>query len=94
MPIDIKKYPAIELAKRCGQAGGGLPAVYNAANEVAVSAFLAEKIKFPAIIQTVARVVDALSSNAPTTIRDIADVSAIEQSARIKADEFIKGISA
>jgi 1-deoxy-D-xylulose-5-phosphate reductoisomerase len=61
---------------------------------VAVSAFLAEKIKFPAIIQTVARVVDALSSNAPTTIRDIADVSAIEQSARIKADEFIKGISA
>jgi 1-deoxy-D-xylulose-5-phosphate reductoisomerase len=94
MPIDVKKYPAIELAKRCGQAGGGLPAVYNAANEVAVSAFLAEKIKFPAIIQTVARVVDALSSNAPITIRDIADVSAIEQSARIKADEFIKGISA
>lgn len=94
MPIDNNNYPAIELAKRCGQAGGGLPAVYNAANEVAVSAFLAEKIKFPAIIQTVARVVDALSSNAPTTIRDIADVSAIEQSARIKADEFIKGISA
>ena len=94
MPIDPIKYPAIELAKGCGQAGGGLPAVYNAANEVAVSAFLAEKIKFPAIIQTVARVVDALSSNTPTTIRDIADVSAIEQSARIKADEFIKGISA
>jgi 1-deoxy-D-xylulose-5-phosphate reductoisomerase len=93
-PIDNKKYPAIELAKNCGKSGGGLPAVYNAANEVAVTAFVAGEIKFPAIIQTVERVVAALSGSAPITIRDIADVSAIEQTARMKATEFIKGIRA
>jgi len=92
-PIDNNKYPAIDLARRCGQLGGGLPAVYNAANEVAVAAFLAQQIKFTAIIEIVSKVVNAFSGNAPTTIRDIADVSEIEQSARMKADELIKEIA-
>jgi len=92
-PIDNEKYPAIELAKRCGELGGGLPAVYNAANEVAVAAFLAQRIKFTAIIELVEQVVQSFGSNAPTTIRDISDVSAIEQSARMKAEELIKEIA-
>ena len=92
-PIDNEKYPAVELAKRCGELGGGLPAVYNAANEVAVAAFLAQRIKFTAIIELVERVVQAFGSNTPTTIRDILDVSAIEQSARMKAEELIKEIA-
>lgn len=92
-PIDNEKYPAVELAKRCGELGGGLPAVYNAANEVAVAAFLAQQIKFTAIIELVERVVQSFGSNTPTTIRDISDVSAIEQSARMKAEELIKEIA-
>ena len=92
-PIDNKKYPAVELAKNCGRSGGGLPAIYNAANEVAVAAFLASQIKFTAIIEVVERVVNAFISNTATTIRDISDVSGIEQSARIKASEFIKEIA-
>jgi 1-deoxy-D-xylulose-5-phosphate reductoisomerase len=92
-PIDNEKYPAVELAKRCGELGGGLPAVYNAANEVAVAAFLAQRIKFTAIIELVERVVQSFGSNTPTTIRDISDVSAIEQSARMKAEELIKEIA-
>ncbi|MEI6307551.1 MAG: 1-deoxy-D-xylulose-5-phosphate reductoisomerase [Actinomycetes bacterium] len=92
-PIDNNKYPAIDLARRCGELGGGLPAVYNAANEVAVAAFLAQQIKFTAIIEIVSKVVNAFNGNAPTTIRDIADVSEIEQSARMKADELIKEIA-
>ncbi len=92
-PIDNEKYPAIELAKRCGQVGAGLPAVYNAANEVAVAAFLAGQIKFTAIIDTVESVVQSFGSNTTTTIRDISDVSAIEQSARSKAAELIKEIA-
>jgi 1-deoxy-D-xylulose-5-phosphate reductoisomerase len=92
-PIDNEKYPAIELAKRCGQVGAGLPAVYNAANEVAVAAFLAGQIKFTAIIDTVESVVQSFGSNTTTTIRDISDVSAIEQSARSKATELIKEIA-
>ena len=93
LPIDNEKYPAIELAKRCGQLGSGLPAVYNAANEVAVTAFLAGQIKFTAIIDIVEAVVQSFGSNTPTTIRDISDVSGIEKSARIKADELIKELA-
>ena len=92
-PIDNEKYPAIELAKRCGQVGAGLPAVYNAANEVAVAAFLAGQIKFTAIIDTVESVVQSFGSNTATTSRDISDVSGIEQSARSKATELIKEIA-
>ena len=92
-PIDNEKYPAIELAKRCGQVGAGLPAVYNAANEVAVAAFLAGQIKFTAIIDTVESVVQSFGGNTTTTVRDISDVSAIEQSARSKATELIKEIA-
>ena len=92
-PIDNEKYPAIELARRCGELGGGLPAVYNAANEVAVAAFLAQRIKFTAIIELVEQVVQSFGSNTPTTIRDISDVSGIEQSARSKAEELIKEIA-
>ena len=93
LPIDNDKYPAIELAKRCGQLGSGLPAVYNAANEVAVAAFLAGQIKFTAIIDIVEAVVQSFGSNTPTTIRDISDVSGVEQSARSKAGELVKEIS-
>ena len=92
-PIDNEKYPAIELARRCGELGGGLPAVYNAANEVAVAAFLAQRIKFTAIIELVEQVVQSFGSNRSTTIRDISDVSGIEQSARSKAEELIKEIA-
>ena len=92
-PIDNERYPAIELAKRCGQLGSGLPAVYNAANEVAVAAFLAAQIKFTDIIDIVESVVQSFGSNTPTTIRDISDVSGIEQSARSKAAELVKEIA-
>jgi 1-deoxy-D-xylulose-5-phosphate reductoisomerase len=51
-------FPALHLARRAGETGGTLPAVLNAANEAAVSAFLAGTISFPRIWQTVATVMD------------------------------------
>jgi 1-deoxy-D-xylulose-5-phosphate reductoisomerase len=51
-------FPALNLARRAGETGGTLPAVLNAANEIAVSAFLDRKISFPRIWQTVATVMD------------------------------------
>jgi 1-deoxy-D-xylulose-5-phosphate reductoisomerase len=51
-------FPALNLARRAGEAGGTLPAVMNAANEVAVAAFLNRQIRFPQIWQTVAQVMD------------------------------------
>jgi 1-deoxy-D-xylulose-5-phosphate reductoisomerase len=51
-------FPALDLARRAGETGGTLPAVLNAANEVAVEAFLDGRIPFPTIWETVARVMD------------------------------------
>ena len=56
---DIDRFPAIDLARRAGEIGGTLPAVLNAANEVAVDAFVNRKINFPQITETVRRVMDA-----------------------------------
>jgi 1-deoxy-D-xylulose-5-phosphate reductoisomerase len=56
---DLDRFPALELARRAGQVGGTLPAVLNAANEVAVEAFVQRKITFPEISGTVRKVMDA-----------------------------------
>ncbi len=56
---DVERFPAIELARRAGEVGGTLPAVLNAANEVAVEAFVNRKINFPQITEMVRRVMDA-----------------------------------
>jgi 1-deoxy-D-xylulose-5-phosphate reductoisomerase len=89
-PIDSVKFPAVDLARRCGSLGGGLPAIFNAANEVAVAAFLDSHIEYTAIIDTVDAVVQQLSPIAVSALRDLADVSAIEDDARRVAHEVIK----
>jgi 1-deoxy-D-xylulose-5-phosphate reductoisomerase len=58
---DIDRFPAVELARRAGEIGGTLPAVLNAANEMAVEAFVNRKINFPQITEAVRRVMDAHS---------------------------------
>jgi 1-deoxy-D-xylulose-5-phosphate reductoisomerase len=56
---DVERFPAIELARRAGEIGGTLPAVLNAANEVAVESFVNRKINFPQITEVVRRTMDA-----------------------------------
>ena len=56
---DVERFPAIQLARRAGEVGGTLPAVLNAANEIAVEAFVNRKINFPQITETVRRTMDA-----------------------------------
>jgi 1-deoxy-D-xylulose-5-phosphate reductoisomerase len=56
-PLDTIAFPAVTLAREAGIAGGTVPAVYNAANEVCVAAFLAGRLPFAGIIDTVAQVV-------------------------------------
>jgi 1-deoxy-D-xylulose-5-phosphate reductoisomerase len=55
---DLDRFPALNLARRAGEIGGTLPAVLNAANEIAVEAFCNRKISFPEITQTVQRTMD------------------------------------
>jgi 1-deoxy-D-xylulose-5-phosphate reductoisomerase len=56
---DAERFPALKLARRAGEVGGTLPAVLNAANEVAVEAFVNQKINFPQITEIVRRTMDA-----------------------------------
>ena len=81
-PIDTDRFPAVALARHCGAAGGALPAIFNAANEVAVDAFMRGKIKFVEIIPTVESIVATYEKGAIPTLRDLSDVSAIEEDAR------------
>jgi len=55
---DVERFPSLKLAYRAGELGGTMPAVLNAANEVAVEAFVNRRISFEQIPQTVARVMD------------------------------------
>ncbi|HVS01280.1 MAG TPA: 1-deoxy-D-xylulose-5-phosphate reductoisomerase [Thermoanaerobaculia bacterium] len=59
LPVDPRRFPALGLARHALAAGESAPAVLNAANEVAVEAFLAGAISFPAIAATVEAVLDA-----------------------------------
>jgi len=92
-PIDHAKFPAVDLARRCGTLGGGLPAIFNAANEVAVAAFLDSHIGYSEIIDIVDAVVQQLSPSSISPLRDLADVSAIEDDARLVALEKIKKVA-
>jgi 1-deoxy-D-xylulose-5-phosphate reductoisomerase len=55
---DPDRFPALELARRAGEVGGTLPAVLNAANEVAVEAFVNRQISFPDISAVVRRIME------------------------------------
>jgi 1-deoxy-D-xylulose-5-phosphate reductoisomerase len=55
---DPDRFPALALARRAGETGGTLPAVFNAANEVAVEAFVSRRINFPQISETVRRTLE------------------------------------
>ena len=57
-PLDERVFTAVTLARRAGAQGGTAPATLNAANEVCVAAFLAGRLAFAAIVDTVAQVVD------------------------------------
>jgi 1-deoxy-D-xylulose-5-phosphate reductoisomerase len=91
-PIDTQRFPAISLARSCGEAGGALPAIFNASNEVAVQAFIDGQITFTGIIDIVTSTVESLRGAAATKLRDIADVSAAEEDARRTARELLKKV--
>jgi 1-deoxy-D-xylulose-5-phosphate reductoisomerase len=88
--VDGETFPAIELAKAAGAVGGCVPAVFNAANEEAVAAFLDGRIPFRGIVDAVAAVVDESTAwqADPATVED---VLAAEEWARNRATELLSG---
>jgi len=89
LPIDGNKYPALSLARHAGELGGGVPAAFNAANEVAVDAFINEELGFINIVEVVAATLAKLAHYSTSKLRDIADVTAIEDDARTVARSLI-----
>ncbi|MDU0477953.1 1-deoxy-D-xylulose-5-phosphate reductoisomerase [Staphylococcus chromogenes] len=91
-PVDDLAFPAVTLARQSAQLRGTYPAVYNAANEEAAAAFLAGRIAFPHIVDTVAEVLGAADAFAGEP-RDVADVLATEAEARRRANAYVDRIA-
>ncbi len=73
---DYQCFPALQLAFTALRRGGVAPAVLNAANEVAVAAFLASRISFPQIAETVARTMDIIEQGSEESLEDILQADA------------------
>ncbi|PYL07869.1 MAG: 1-deoxy-D-xylulose-5-phosphate reductoisomerase [Verrucomicrobia bacterium] len=80
-------FPALSLARRAGETGGTLPAVMNAANEIAVAAFLDGQVRFPSIWQIVER---TMNEHASVAHADLEAILAADQWAREVATRIAK----
>ena len=79
---DAAKFPCLDLAFRALAGDAGLPIVLNAANELAVSAFLDRRITFPAIADLIRRAMDAYEEIGVKPVRELQDVRLIDAWAR------------
>ena len=86
-PLDDEAFPAVELARRVGLAGGIAPAVYNAANEVAVDAFCEGRLSFSGIVDVVTWCVDRRDEQPP-------DVGEFSVAAVLAADAWARTTAA
>ncbi len=85
-PVDLERYPCLRLAREALESGGGAPAVFNAANEVAVTRFLENRLPFVAIPEVIAHCLESLSP--PAHDVPLEELLATEESARTVASRF------
>jgi 1-deoxy-D-xylulose-5-phosphate reductoisomerase len=86
LPPDLEKFPLLRLAYECQEAGGAATCILNAADEVAVEAFLQGKIGFPAIAEVVRETLSRLPHPQPGTIGHILE---IDRASRARARELV-----
>ena len=90
-PVDRATFPLLDLAVRAGRLAGTAPATLNAANEEAVSAFLAGRLPFPGIAAVVSRVLD---EHRPPARLDLAAVLQAERWSRDRARTLVEDLIA
>jgi 1-deoxy-D-xylulose-5-phosphate reductoisomerase len=73
---DVERFPSLNLARRAGEVGGTLPAVLNAANEIAVEAYVNRKITFPQITEIVGRTMERHQLVSHPTLEQILEADA------------------
>ena len=83
---DLGAFPALSLAYEAARRGGTAPAVMNAADEVAVEAFLQERLSFPGIVDVIGSVMEGVASVPADSLQAVDDA---DSEARRKAKEFI-----
>jgi 1-deoxy-D-xylulose-5-phosphate reductoisomerase len=86
-PPDLETFPLLAHARRVGEQGGTYPCAFNAANEVAVAAFLDGRLPFLAIADVVA---DALAAADGSAARDLDELVAADEAARRHAEDALK----
>jgi 1-deoxy-D-xylulose-5-phosphate reductoisomerase len=86
---DSQRFPCLKLAYDVASAGGDAPTVLNAANEIAVQAFLERKILFTQIGQVVDNTLSQFSFSEPVTLEDVQDT---DKRARVISNEIIRQI--
>jgi 1-deoxy-D-xylulose-5-phosphate reductoisomerase len=85
----LQDFPALNLARQAGLTGGTLPAVFNAANEVAVDAFRSGNIRFPAIWETVAAV---MQTHQPILKPTLEQILTADSQARLAAQNYFEAV--
>jgi 1-deoxy-D-xylulose-5-phosphate reductoisomerase len=88
---DLIRFPALRLAREALQSGGGTPTILNAANEIAVDAFLQRRIGFLDIVATVDRVLQQLGTPSVTSLDDVMQLDAAGRQA---ASNFVGAVAA
>lgn len=83
---DLQRFPALALGMQAAKDGGYAPCVLNAANEVAVSAFLEERIRFTDIPRVISATLDQITCREPLSI---AMIQAVDRQARACAEELV-----
>ncbi len=86
-PPDFQKFPLLKLAYAAQEAGGSATVTLNAADEIAVEAFLAEKISFPAIAETIEETLNRVPSREPRSVQEVLE---IDRESREAARRLIK----
>ncbi|HET7274799.1 MAG TPA: 1-deoxy-D-xylulose-5-phosphate reductoisomerase [Longimicrobiaceae bacterium] len=86
-PVRAESFPAYSLGRAAGETGGTAPAVYNAANEVAVSAFLASRIGFCEIADAIGATLDRWSGGSVSSLQCVLDA---DRWARETAETYIR----
>ena len=87
---NYRRFPCLELAYQAMQAGGGVPCVLNAANEIAVAAFLAGRIRFTDIARTVRHCLEQDFSGSHHSLEGLLDLDA---AARRAAEAFVQQVA-
>jgi 1-deoxy-D-xylulose-5-phosphate reductoisomerase len=89
LPLDDEAFPAVGLARRAGEAGGTAPAVYNAANEVAVDAFRRGSLGFTGIVDLVSEILGRHPVPSPGDLT-VDDILAADAWARTEATSLLE----